>query len=229
MLTIASSCSQYGKGNNENAKVPPAPDSIRVVAKPVEKPAAPPIAVDSSYSSKMETKYRNAVSRLNRQASVLHKYALDNNYNAEYVFLVDMSIPSGKNRFFVYNLKKNAIEKSSLVTHGVGSNRYENDDPLVFSNLPESQKTSEGKYKIGKPYHGKFGLAYKLHGLDKTNDKAYARDIVLHAHKRVPDKECFPEYIIVSAGCPAVSPSFLSTLDKYIKASSKPMLLWVYN
>ncbi len=187
-----------------------------------------PVA-DSPYFVRIETKYKAAVGRLKQQATSLQEYIKTNNYNAEYVFLIDMSIPSGKNRFFVYNLKKDAVEKSSLVTHGVGSNRYENDDPLEFSNEPESKKTSEGRYKIGKSYFGKFGLAYKLHGLDATNSKAYERDIVLHSHARVPEKECFPEYIIVSAGCPTVSPAFLSTLDKYIKASSKPILLWVYN
>lgn len=184
---------------------------------------------DSPYLFRIETKYKAAVSRLKQQAASLADYIKMNNYNAEYVFLVDMSIPSGKNRFFVYNLKKGELETSSLVTHGVGSNRYENDDPLQFSNMPDSKKTSEGKYKIGRSYYGKFGLAYKLHGLDATNDKAFERDIVLHAHARVPDKEPFPEYIIVSAGCPTVSPTFLSTLDKYLRASQKPILLWVYN
>lgn len=184
---------------------------------------------DSPYAVRIESKYKVAVGRLKAQAASLQNYIKANNYNADYVFLLDMSIPSGKNRFFVYNLKKDAVENSSLVTHGVGSNRYENDDPLEFSNEPNSQKTSEGRYKIGKSYYGKFGLAYKLHGLDATNSKAFERDIVLHSHARIPEKECFPEYIIVSAGCPTVSPSFLTTLDKYIKASAKPILLWVYN
>ena len=187
------------------------------------------LAADSSYAIRIETKYKAAVSRLKLQAATLANYIKDNNFNEELVFLVDMSIPSGKNRFFVYNLKKDALETSSLVTHGVGSNEYENDDPLKFSNLPESKMTSEGKYKIGSSYFGKFGLAYKLYGLESTNSRAFERDIVLHAHKRVPDTEPFPEYIIVSQGCPTVSPTFLSTLDKYIRGSKKPILLWIYN
>lgn len=228
--SIAGTLQQSG---NKIAKGPSGTDLVPVSFKrPAEaadlKNGKPP-GVDSSYRDKIEAKYKAAKKRLKHQAEEVEKYLKKNDFNAEYLFLVDMSIPSGKNRFFVYNLKKEEIETSSLVTHGIGSNRYENDDPLEFSNLPESKKTSEGKYKIGKSYYGKFGLAYKLHGLDKTNDKAYERDIVLHAHARVPDKECFPEYIIVSAGCPTVSPSFLTRLDKYIKTSIKPIMLWVYN
>lgn len=188
-----------------------------------------PVVLADSVEDKMDTRYKVALSRLKQQGQTIAAYARANNYNTELVFLLDMTLPSGKNRFFVYNLKKDEVEAASLVTHGFGSNKYDNDDPLEFSNVPESKKTSIGKYKIGKSYFGTFGLAYKLYGLDSTNDKAYERDIVMHAHKRVPDKETYPGYIIVSSGCPTVSPAFLNKLDGYIKASKKPMLMWIYN
>ena len=95
--------------------------------------------------------------------------------------------------------------------------------------MPFSFKTSVGKYKIGSSYSGRFGLAYKLYGLDSSNSKAYERAIVLHSHKQVPDAEAYPGYIIVSAGCPTVSPAFLGVLNKYITASRKPILMWIYN
>ena len=146
----------------------------------------------------------------------------------EYCFLVDMSIPSGKNRFFIYNLKMDSIELSSLVAHGFGSTRKNSYDALVFSNTPNSFKTSLGKYKIGYAYKGSFGLSYKLYGLDSTNSKAFERTIVLHADQLVPEKEVSPYHIFQSAGCPTVSPSFLGVLTNYIKASRKPILLWIY-
>ncbi len=177
----------------------------------------------------IDVRYKAALDRLKQQAASLEKYISQNNYNAEYIFLVDMSLPSGKNRFFVYNLKKGTAEHAALVTHGVGSNKYDTDEPLQFSNMPYSFKTSVGKYKIGNAYHGRFGLAYKLYGLDSTNDKAYERAIVLHGHKQIPDTETFPGFIIVSAGCPTVSPAFLGILNKYITAAKKPILLWIYN
>ena len=183
--------------------------------------------IDTSFY-RINTTYKAALNRLQFQAAALKDYVAENNFNTEHCFLVDMSIPSGKNRFFIYNLKKDSIELSSLVAHGFGSTRKNSYDELVFSNTPNSFKTSLGKYKIGYAYKGSFGLSYKLYGLDSTNSKAFERTIVLHADQLVPEKEVFPYHIFQSAGCPTVSPSFLGVLTNYIKASRKPILLWIY-
>lgn len=183
--------------------------------------------IDTSFY-RINTIYKAALNRLEQQAAVIKEYAAGNGFNTDYCFLVDMSIPSGKNRFFVYNLKKDSLEISSLVAHGFGSTKSNSYAELEFSNEPNSFKTSLGKYKIGGAYQGTFGLSYKLYGLDNTNDKAFERTIVLHADAHVPDKEPFPYYIYQSAGCPTVSPSFLTILTKYIRASQKPILLWIY-
>ncbi len=183
---------------------------------------------DTSFN-KINTKYNSSLVKLKEQAEVLKKYVKENNYNGKYCFLVDMSIPSGKKRFFVYNLKKDSIEFSSLVTHGFGSYKWDCNDQLSFSNMPFSLKTSLGKYRIGTSYTGHFGLAYKLFGLDSSNSNAYQRDIVLHSHIHVPDKETYPEHIMESLGCPAVSPVFLAILDKYVKENKKSIILWIYD
>ncbi|MFZ1304596.1 MAG: murein L,D-transpeptidase catalytic domain-containing protein [Ferruginibacter sp.] len=171
----------------------------------------------------------NANDRLKRMAVLIKDYAKANNYSLEYCFLVDMSIPSGKNRFFVYNMRKDSLEFAALVAHGFGSTQKDCGDQLVFSNNNYSFKTSLGKYKIGKPYKGQYGLSYKLYGLDSTNNKAFERAIVLHSDQHVPDKETFPGKIFQSAGCPTVSPSFLPILGSFIKSSQKPILMWIYS
>ncbi len=178
--------------------------------------------------SLIEPKYKAAVGRLKQQAASIREYARANHFNTEICFLVDMSIHSGKKRFFIYNLKKDSVENSSLVAHGWGSFQP-GSDQLVFSNTPNSCQTSLGKYKIGYSYNGSFGKAYKLYGLDKTNSKAFERAIVLHSLAEVPDSETYPDDICNSAGCPMVSPSFLKTLSGYITSSRKPVLLWIYN
>ena len=183
--------------------------------------------IDTSFY-RINTTYKAALNRLEQQATAIKEYAAVNGFNTGYCFLVDMSVPSGKNRFFVYNLEKNSLEISSLVAHGFGSTKQNSYAELEFSNEPNSFKTSLGKYKIGEAYKGSFGLSYKLYGLDNTNDKAFERTIVLHADAHVPEKEPFPYYIFQSAGCPTVSPSFLAILTRYIKASKKPILLWIY-
>jgi len=137
-----------------------------------------------------------------------------------------MRLPSGKKRFFVYDLERDSVEIAGLVTHGSGSEGES--DELVFSNTPNSYCTSLGKYKIGNGYNGRFGLAYKLYGLDKTNSKAFDRFVVLHAHECVPNDEIAPLSICLSQGCPTVSPAFLTQLKTCIDQSEKPILLWIY-
>jgi hypothetical protein len=176
----------------------------------------------------IDVKYKAAIDRLKQQAAAIKSYAQANNYNTEYCFLVDMSLPSGKNRFFVYNIKKDVLEMASLVSHGFGSTVKGSEDELIFSNNHYSFKTSLGKYKIGSSYNGTYGLAYKLYGLDSTNNKAFQRAIVLHSDVHIPESEAYPYKIFQSAGCPTVSPGFLPVLSNYIKASKKPILMWIY-
>jgi hypothetical protein len=163
--------------------------------------------------------------RLQKKALEVFNYANTHNYNTKHCFLIDMKVESGKNRFFVYNIKKDSIELQGLVTHGSGKTASES---IQFSNEANSLCTSLGKYKVGISYHGKFGLAYKLHGLDATNNNAYNRAVVLHAHDCVPNAETTPFPICESWGCPTVSPDFLQALKKYIASTNKPMLLSVY-
>lgn len=146
-------------------------------------------------------------------------------YNDNICFLVDMSLPSGQNRFFVYNLKKDTLQNSGLVTHG-RCNQYWLEG-RKYGNTPGCGCTSLGKYKVGHSYNGKFGLAYKLYGLEKTNNKAFERFVVLHSHECVPEIEVKDD-ICQSDGCPTVSPGFLLQLKPIIKASAKPVLLWIY-
>jgi len=157
--------------------------------------------------------------KLQSKAAIAKKFVAANKFNTQICFLVDMSVSSGKNRFFIYDLQKDRVLGSGLVTNG----RYGR-----YSNEVNSYCTSQGKYKIGKPYKGVFGLAYKLYGLDSTNSNAFKRYVVLHSMECVPEKEKGSPYICESNGCPALSPGFLKTVSKYIDASPKPVLLWIY-
>jgi L,D-transpeptidase catalytic domain len=169
-----------------------------------------------------KTGTKNNAATLSISPMGLKKYLKANNFNTTHCFLIDMKIESGKKRFFVYNVLKDSVEIAGLVTHGSGT---EGSDTIQFSNEPNSLCTSLGKYKIGKSYNGKFGLAYKLYGLDKTNSNAFNRFVVLHSHSCVPSGEVYPHNICVSWGCPTVAPSFLQQLQAYIDNSPKPILL----
>ena len=166
------------------------------------------------------------IANIKNHGNKIKPFVKANNYCEEYCFLIDMKIPSGKKRFFVYDLIRDTIVHAGLVTHGGGSQTTT--DALTFNNTPNASATSLGKYKIGNEYSGRFGMAFKLHGLEATNNKAFERFVVLHGHSCVPNNEVDPFLICTSLGCPTVSQSFLPTLKKYIDKADKPVILWVF-
>lgn len=169
---------------------------------------------------------KNITTVLQNRATAIKPFLQKGGYNEEVCFFIDMSVPSGKERFFIYDLKKGRKLAGALVAHGSGGNSTF--EKPGYSNQVGSNCTSLGRYKIGKSYYGQFGLAYKLHGLDKTNSNAFNRFVVLHAHECVPSGEIYPDNICMSYGCPTVSPGFLNQLATYINTSEKPVLLEIY-
>ncbi len=146
-------------------------------------------------------------------------------YNKEIAFLVDMTIMSGKNRFFVYDLKNNKIIDQGLVAHGVGSGMAVGS--LKFSNMANSFCTSLGKYSIGKSYSGQYGKAYRLYGLDETNSNALSRNIVLHKYDKVPYEEQGSP-ICNSMGCPMLNETYYNRIEKLIDQSKSDIILSIY-
>jgi L,D-transpeptidase-like protein len=170
-----------------------------------------------------EISNKNLMTRLTGHAKPLLAYAKQHGYNTNTCFLIDMRIESGKNRFFIYDLKKDSVIDAGLVTHGQCSNERK------YGNDVGCGCTSLGRYKIGKPYNGRFGRAYKLYGLDATNSNAFKRFVVLHSHSCVPDGEVNPLSICRSEGCPTVSIPFLQKLSAIIDKSAQPILLYTYD
>lgn len=164
---------------------------------------------------------------------IAKEYCKKNGLSTELVILVDMSIHSGKNRLFVYNLKNKSIVLSGLCSHGCCEKEWGSDQTKVnpkFSNIENSHCSSLGKYKIGKRGYSNWGIHvnYKLHGLEDTNKNAYKRFIVLHSWERISDKEVYPYGTPEGWGCPAVSNSVMKDLDKLLKKQNKPVLLWMF-
>lgn len=162
----------------------------------------------------------------NRVDEIRNMINIDHKYNQKIAFLVDMKVPSGKNRFFVYDLEKNEIIDQGLVAHGSGSETGIK-GMLRFSNTPNSNCTALGRYSIGKTYKGIFGKAYRLAGLDETNNNALKRAIVLHYYSAVPSEEQ-EYYISNSHGCPMVSEQFFKRIEKIIDSSKSNIILDIY-
>ncbi|MBN8781563.1 MAG: murein L,D-transpeptidase catalytic domain family protein [Terrimonas ferruginea] len=167
----------------------------------------------------------DAGKKVAKKAEEARRYVRANRFNDQIVFLIDMQMASGQPRFFVYHLGKDSVINSGLVTHGRCNENWL--EGRKYGNTVGCGCTSLGKYKIGYPYKGRFGLAYKLYGLEASNNKAFDRFVVLHSHECVPEIATAEE-ICQSDGCPTVSPGFLQYLKPVIDRSSKPVLLWIY-
>ncbi|MGN6291147.1 MAG: murein L,D-transpeptidase catalytic domain-containing protein [Chitinophagaceae bacterium] len=153
-------------------------------------------------------------------------YANENNYSTEYAFIINLGLKSGKKRFFLVDLLHGKILKSGLVAHGRGKEKFTLQKK--YSNLPGSACSSLGLYKVGAAYSGGFGKSFRLIGLEKSNNNALSRAIVLHAMNCIPNEEIdYP--ICQSEGCPSLSPDFLEDISPVILKSKKPLLLWVFD
>lgn len=129
----------------------------------------------------------------------------------KYAVYIDYSKASTTKRFYLLNMQNGSVERF-LVAHGKGSG--EGLMATKFSNVKDSLKTSLGMYIAGEIYKGSYGTSMRLYGLEKTNDQAYVRDIVMHgadyASSDFPDqinwktKKPFGR-LGLSWGCPALS------------------------
>jgi len=169
---------------------------------------------------------KKVLRKLNTNAKQLARFARENNYNTSMGFLIDMSIESGKYRFFVYDFQHDSILDTGLVAHGRCNEEWL--QGRRYSNEEGGGCTSLGRYRIGEAYKGKFGNSFKLYGLDNSNSNAFKRYVVLHPFQYVPDKEVAPLPICQSDGCPMVSPAFMRKLESLIKNSPRSVVMWIY-
>lgn len=170
------------------------------------------------------------LSRLKAKADTAKLFCKQKGLNTEYCFLVDFSIHSGKNRFFVWDFAKDTIKYESLCCHGYGMKSTQTKP--VFSNVEGSYCSSLGKYKMGARSYSQYGINvhYKMHGFDKTNSNAFKRWVVLHSHNPVPEHEIYPNHLPLgwSLGCPVINNEIMRKVDTLLKSVKKPILLWVY-
>lgn len=146
--------------------------------------------------------------------------------NPRYIAIIDYSKPSSERRFYFIDRSTGEVGKY-YASHGIGSGN--GNHAVRFSNRKDSRMTSLGMYLSGKVYDGKYGKTLRLYGLEKSNDQAYNRDIVLHGAWYVGEdfmntvnpktKEAYGR-LGVSWGCPAVSSYIAWKLMPYLQEGS---------
>ncbi len=147
-----------------------------------------------------------------------YQWALHNNKvnNKNILTIVDFTVSSAAPRMYVFNIKSGEVLMSLYVTHGKnsGTGKY----ATSFSNKTNSLMSSLGVYVTENTYIGKHGFSLRINGLEKSNNNALKRAVVVHAANYAT-----PEYIQQkgkagnSWGCFAVNPKQLKLLVNYIK------------
>ena len=133
--------------------------------------------------------------------------------------VIDYSLPSSKQRLWVFDVRKEKLLYYMHVAHGKNSGQTL---ASHFSNQVSSKETSLGAYITKDTYIGSNGYSLNLQGLEKGfNDNAYQRRVVVHGARYVE-----PGYIKSvghagrSWGCPAVAASQSKPLINTIKNGS---------
>lgn len=197
--------------------------SCRQQTKPLNE-IAPPIAATIPSAD---------IERIQLYADSAFQFCQQRNYSKNFCFLLDMSLHSGIERFFVWDFEQEAIVNSMLVAHGCCDKNWGVDESKaepIFSNVPNSHCSSLGKYKIGERGYSQWGInvKYLMHGLEKNNSNALSRYIVLHSWVMMSDTSTYPIGSPEGWGCPAVSNENMKVLDNLLKSSEKPVLMWMF-
>lgn len=133
--------------------------------------------------------------------------------------VIDYSLPSSKQRMWIFDVRKEKLLYNTYVAHGRNSG---SDVPNHFSNQPDSKASSLGTYITRDTYYGSKGLSLNLQGLEKGfNDNAYDRRVVVHGAWYVE-----PQFIKASGragrswGCPSIAQTIAKPVINTIKNGS---------
>lgn len=137
-------------------------------------------------------------------------------HNSSYIALIDFDKHSSENRLFIINTLSGDVDALPMA-HGSGSDPDNDGYATLFSNMPNSHKSSIGTYIIGEVYQGKYGSSLKLDGLEPSNSLVRDRSIVLHPAKYVEEGKTKQGR---SWGCPAVPFNWIARVISRLRDGS---------
>ena len=145
----------------------PKPLPVQPISRAVV-PAQPRVAVDGVIDPRLLARARAAFDRHRPQLA-----------HTDVVAIADFSRPSHDHRFFLLDTASGRVS-NHLVAHGRGSDPAHSGELQRFSNAIGSEASSQGGYRTGDYYQGKYGRSLRLSGLDWSNSNAETRAIVVH-------------------------------------------------
>lgn len=164
-------------------------------------------------------------SRVAERAKELLTFCAKEGYNTEIALFVDLSRHSGRRRFVAWSFVEQKAIFCCPVSHGSGSPKsHQRSAYARLSNIDGSHLSSIGRALVAERYEGRYGIAYRLDGLDETNSNLRSRCVVLHGWEHTTSFPIFPLATVGSFGCPVLSCRMMSKLDALIKSESKVVL-----
>ena len=164
-------------------------------------------------------------SRVKSRAVALREYCRKEGYNTNIALFVDLSRHSGRNRFVAWDFERNVAIFTCPVSHGSGSERSHVRSAYAHvSNEDGSHLSSVGRALVAERYDGRYGIAYRLDGLDDTNSNLRSRFVVLHGWEHTTSFPIFPLATVGSFGCPVLSRKMMAKVDSLIRDESKVIL-----
>lgn len=163
-----------------------------------------------------------------RRAAEVKLFCRANGYNEDIVLLWDLSRHSGRRRFVVWNYADDRAERAFVASHGSGSEcslRYS--AYADVSNEEDSHLSSVGRALVAERYTGRYGVAYRLDGLDESNSALRERCVVLHGWKHTTSLPIWPMPTVGSWGCPVLSRRSMSILDEILR-NHRNVILYAY-
>ena len=149
---------------------------------------------------------------------MLRAWCYRHDYNTQIAIFVDLSLHSGRNRFVVWDFEKECPLLICPVSHGSGSPKpHKRTAYAKVSNEDGSHLSSIGRAVVDERYEGRYGVAYRLDGLEDSNSNLRPRCVVLHGWKYTTSFSIYPIPTVGSFGCPVLSTKMMARVDEMLQ------------
>ena len=168
------------------------------------------------------------LARVRERAEHLLAFCRKEGYNTEVALFVDLARHSGRCRFVVWDFVHDRAILVAPVSHGSGSRESHVRSAYArLSNEDGSHLSSVGRALVAERYEGRYGVAYRLDGLDATNSNLRPRCVVLHGWEHTTSYPIFPFATVGSWGCPVLSRKMMRRVDEILE-SKRGVVLYMF-
>ena len=162
------------------------------------------------------------------RAAELYAFCQERGFNTRLALMMDLGRHSGRRRFVVWDFQQGRALHSFPASHGSGLvQSHVRSAYAECSNEDGSHLSSAGRALVAERYVGRYGVAYRLDGLDETNSALRKRCVVLHGWRYTTSFPIYPFPTVGSWGCPVLSLRAMKKLDEILQREQR-VVLWMY-